>query len=502
MDDLMPFDLPVDKSSIIKIIGVGGGGSNAVTHMFKRGIEGVNFVIANTDSQALANSPVPLKIQLGSSLTQGLGAGNKPERGREAAIENLEDVIQSLGSSTRMVFITAGMGGGTGTGAAPVIAEATKKQGLLTVGIVTVPFRFEGQRRQRQATEGIREFSKHVDSLLIIQNEKLRDIFGDLSLANAFEKADDVLTVAAKGIAEIITVHGHVNVDFADVETVMSNSGIAVMGSGFGAGDRRALDAIEAALNSPLLNNNDIYGARNILVNIISGKKEATMDEIGSINDFVQEASGHTADLIWGSTTDVSLGDKIAVTVIATGFKTNILPEIFPGSDSDTENHLLEPRRVGQNEIEWGTDFEEDLSSGAFANAFGDEKPKVNTFAVKEKVETKHKEKERFTLDDVFEESEKEFLSKQKKTEVIVEEEIIEKIITPETRDIKKVRTFKAITGDIEQMENVPAFERKKVKLKIENHSANKEISKFSLNEDADGSKIKKDNSFLNNRVD
>jgi len=498
----MPFDLPIEKSSIIKIIGVGGGGSNAVTHMFKKGIEGVNFVIANTDAQALANSPVPIKIQLGSSLTQGLGAGNRPERGRDAAVENLDEVIETLGSSTRMVFITAGMGGGTGTGAAPVIAEATKKEGLLTVGIVTIPFRFEGNRRIKQATEGIRELSKHVDSLLIIQNEKLREIYGDLSISNAFERADDVLTVAAKGIAEIITVHGQVNVDFADVETVMSNSGIAVMGTGIGSGDRRALDAIENALNSPLLNNNDIYGAKNILVNLISGNKEASMDELGSINEFIQEASGHTADLIWGNSTDLSLGDKIGVTIIATGFKTNILPEIFQSDEPEKEvNHLRETKRVDKNVVEWGDFFDDDDDDDAFKNVFSEEEQ----YEVKEeiKVKSKKSDTEVFTLDDIFEQSEKEYFNKNKKEEIRKEEPLKQKdTYNQEDLDSTRKKTLRQEKDSIEVIENIPAYKRKQVTINVDKHSENKDVSKYSLSEDEEGSKIKKNNTFLHNRVD
>jgi cell division protein FtsZ len=264
-EEIMNFDLPVERSSIIKVIGVGGGGSNAVNHMFRSGIKDVNFVICNTDSQALENSEVPVKIQLGESLTEGRGAGNKPEIGKQAAIENLDDVIEALSGNTKMVFITAGMGGGTGTGAAPVIARAAREMGLLTVAIVTIPFKFEGKVRINQAIDGINELRTHVDSLLVINNEKLREVFGDLKISEAFSRADNVLTGAAKGIAEIITVHGHVNVDFADVCTVMSDSGVALLGSGSAEGESRALKAVQGAISSPLLNNNDIRGAKNIL---------------------------------------------------------------------------------------------------------------------------------------------------------------------------------------------------------------------------------------------
>ncbi|RLD69344.1 MAG: cell division protein FtsZ, partial [Bacteroidetes bacterium] len=294
----MPFDLPMEKSSIIKVIGVGGGGSNAVNFMFQQGITDVDFIVCNTDQQSLANSPVPIKLHLGQTLTEGLGAGNDPEKGREAAIENLDDVVKVLENNTKMVFITAGMGGGTGTGAAPVIAKAARELGILTVGIITIPFRFEGKRRIEQAVKGVQEINKYVDSLLVINNERLREIYGDLGVTEAFSKADNVLSVAAKGIAEIITKKGHVNVDFADVKTVMTESGVAILGSAQAEGEERALHAIQEALNSPLLNNNDITGAKNILLNISFGDEDVTVDEIFEITNFVQDAAGNTADIV------------------------------------------------------------------------------------------------------------------------------------------------------------------------------------------------------------
>jgi cell division protein FtsZ len=319
-EDLIDFSLPVKESSIIKVIGVGGGGGNAVNYMFKQGIKDVDFVICNTDSQALDNSDIPVKIQLGESLTEGRGAGNKPERGAQSAIENLDDVNEVLSDNTKMVFITAGMGGGTGTGAAPVIAKSAKEQGILTVGIVTIPFRFEGRQRLSQAVEGINSLKESVDSLLVINNEKLSEIYGDLKLSTAFAKADDVLATAAKGIAEIITLHGYINVDFEDVRTVMTDSGVAVMGSACSEGDDRAVTAIREALTSPLLNSNDVRGAQNILLNITSGAEEVTMDEVGEITDYVQEAVGDSASIIWGTGQDLALENKISVTIIATGF--------------------------------------------------------------------------------------------------------------------------------------------------------------------------------------
>ena len=300
-EELINFELPVNKSREIKVIGIGGGGSNAVNHMFKQGIKDVDFIVCNTDAQALVSSPIPVRIQLGESLTEGRGAGNKPEIGRQAAIENLQDVIEAMEGNTKMVFITAGMGGGTGTGAAPVIAKATKELGILTVGIVTIPFRFEGQQRINQAIEGINQLEEHVDSLLVINNEKLREIYGDLKLSEAFAKADDILSMAARGIAEIITVPGYINVDFADVETVMKESGVAILGSGTATGEGRAVKAIETALNSPLLNNNDITGADNILLNITSGENEISMDEVGEITDYINHSASRNATIIWGT---------------------------------------------------------------------------------------------------------------------------------------------------------------------------------------------------------
>jgi len=328
LDKILPLDYKTKEKSIIKVIGVGGGGSNAVNHMQKSGITGVDFVICNTDAQALDNSTVEIKIQLGETLTEGRGAGNKPARGRESAIESLNDIDKILDEDTKMVFVTAGMGGGTGTGAAPVIAAAARAKDMLTVGIVTIPFRFEGERRLNQAQEGIEELEKHVDALLVINNEKLRLMYGDQKLSSAFNKADDILSIAAKSIAEIITVHGYVNVDFADVVTVMRDSGVAVMGSGTSSGESRAIDAIDQALKSPLLNSNDIKGAQNILLNITSGADEVTMREIADITDYVQDIVGNDVSIIWGNGTDLNLEDSINVTIIATGFRDNPLGQI------------------------------------------------------------------------------------------------------------------------------------------------------------------------------
>ena len=315
------FDLPRDTNSIIKVIGVGGGGSNAVNHMFNQGIVGVDFIVCNTDRQALDNSPVPYKIQLGTQLTDGRGAGMLPEVGMAAANENIEEIRELLSNNTKMVFVTAGMGGGTGTGAAPVIAKVAKDMGILTVGIVTIPFNFEGRKRRQQAEEGLSNMRENVDTLLVINNERLRELGKNMSLTEAFSYADDILTVAARGIAEVISVTGVINVDFNDVNTVLRNSGHAIMGSAAAEGEDRALEAVKAALASPLLMDNDIIGARYVLLNITYGSKEVMMDEITEITDYIQEAAGATADVIWGHGYDISLGDKISITLIAAGLK-------------------------------------------------------------------------------------------------------------------------------------------------------------------------------------
>lgn len=323
MPEMLKFEMPKNQSSIIKVIGVGGGGSNAVTHMFKQGIRGVDFIICNTDCQALDTSPVPVKIQLGN---KGLGAGSIPQVGKEAANENIDQIRKMLENNTKMVFITAGMGGGTGTGAAPVIAALARELGILTVGIVTLPFSFEGRKRTQQARAGIDELRKTVDTLLIICNDKLRELEGDLKLSEAFSKADNILTVAAKGIAEIITVTGYINVDFEDVKTVMKESGKAIMGSGMASGENRALEAVKMAMTSPLLDDANIRGASNILLYISSGNEEITLDEVMEITDYIQHEAGSSADIIWGNGTDDSLGDKISLTLIATGFDSKNKP--------------------------------------------------------------------------------------------------------------------------------------------------------------------------------
>lgn len=344
------FDLPKNQSNVIKVIGVGGGGSNAINHMFQSGISGVDFVICNTDSQALNNSPVPNKIQLGVSLTEGLGAGANPEVGEQAALESMEEIKQMLARTTKMIFITAGMGGGTGTGAAPVIAKQAKELDVLTVGIVTMPFEFEGKMRCEQARIGIEKLRANVDSLIVINNNKLREVYGNLGFRAGFSKADEVLSTAARGIAEVITHHYTQNIDLRDAKTVLSNSGTAIMGSASATGSMRASEAITKALDSPLLNDNKISGAKNVLLLIVSGAQEITIDEIGEINDYIQVEAGHGANIIMGVGEDEDLGEAIAVTVIATGFDADQQNEIV-NTEAKKIIHTLEDEQKAQRDL-------------------------------------------------------------------------------------------------------------------------------------------------------
>ncbi len=340
------FDLPKNQSNVIKVIGVGGGGSNAINHMFKQGIKGVDFIVCNTDSQALANSSVPNKIQLGVHLTEGLGAGANPEVGQQSAIESIAEIEKMLDTNTKMLFITAGMGGGTGTGAAPVIAQLAKERDILTVGIVTIPFQFEGKVRQEQALKGVEKLRKQVDSLIVINNNKLREVYGNLGFKAGFSKADEVLATASRGIAEVITHHYTQNIDLKDAKTVLSNSGTAIMGSATALGDNRAKEAIIAALDSPLLNDNKISGAKNVLLLIVSGTNEITIDEIGEINDHIQTEAGFNANIIMGVGEDETLGDSIAVTIIATGFNAEQQHEIVNTEPKKIIHALEEGQKI------------------------------------------------------------------------------------------------------------------------------------------------------------
>ncbi len=466
-DNIANFSFPKKVGSEIKVVGVGGGGGNAVNHMFKQGIRDVDFIICNTDAQALNASPVGTKVQLGPSLTEGRGAGNKPEKGKEAALENIDEVKKALSENTKMVFITAGMGGGTGTGGAPVIAQACKELGFLTVGIVTIPFRNEGRRRIKQAIEGIEELENHVDSLLVINNERIREMYGDFGISEAFARADNVLATAAKGIAEIITVPGYINVDFADVETVMRKSGLAVMGTGVASGEGRAEDAVEKALNSPLLNNNDIRGAKNILLNITSGTKEVTMDEIGRITDFVQNKAGFDADLIWGNGKDETLGEDISVTIIATGFSTSSIPKITGNKSVEKEVHVFAD------------------------NAFVPEPPQViKPMEKKPPVVTNQKTIEfEITKEKVEEKNDDpEFESLYPKT---VQER--------QKNEIKNVSTDLSTMSDedVDEMENIPAYKRRQLRMNDPRYS--QKASNYSVTRE---NRITNKNSYLHGQVD
>ncbi len=492
-EDLMHFDLPKNKSSIIKVIGVGGGGSNAVNHMYEQGITDVDFIICNTDEQALKDSPVPVTIQLGETLTKGRGAGNKPEQGRQAAIESLDKITELLSHNTEMVFITAGMGGGTGTGAAPVIADEARELGILTVGIVTLPFRFEGKKRLTQAIEGLNKMRQHVDSLLVINNEKLREMYGNMPFKEAFSQADNILTVAAKGIAEIITVHGHINVDFADVQTVMKDSGVALMGSASASGENRAMIAIEEALNSPLLNDNDIKGAKDILLNIASSEQnEVTMDEIGEITDYVQVSAGLSADIIWGITTDNSLGEGISVTIIATGFGNESIPELNvlqqPKEEKFTISEPVDRKNIVTDSYNENDEIKFEVIDKSIQN-----EPVKN--------ETKQQDSviECFDLfGDTLEHS------KDQPVQLNLDIARAPQSEDKPVADAPKPKVSYKNESDIEFLENQPAFKRKNVTLDPmeEIKVDNVEVSRFSLSDDEGVTRIKDRNSFLHDNVD
>jgi|TARA_B110000902_G_scaffold170886_1_gene194576 cell division protein FtsZ len=452
-------ELPKDKSSIIKVIGVGGGGGNAVNHMYREGIQGVDFFICNTDSQALENSPIPNKIQIGNALTAGRGAGSNPEVGRKAAEENIKDIIESLGVNTQMVFVTAGMGGGTGTGAAPVIAKAAKDMGILTVGIVTTPFNFEGGRRCDAAFHGIEEIRESVDSLLVISNDRIKDIYGNLPISKAFGYADNVLTTAAKGIAEIITIAGSINVDFEDVKTAMSNSGVSIMGMGLSEGDDRAMRAVNQALNSPLLDDNKIQGASDLLVNISYGEEEATMDEYAQINEFLQNEAGRDATLKCGLCYDEKLGKGITVTVIATGF-------------NRAENRY-------KANFEMNEDVEFDLGA-------------VN---VNEQLTAEEEMNRKQTT--IFDQ-----LAEGDLGEVVTANRKVEQM-KQRMSYLKELNDAAKKENSVEELENVPAYKRKGVNLVEVTHSSEMEISRTSLIEEPEKKpELRTNNSFLHDNVD
>ena len=495
-------------ANYIKVIGVGGGGGNAVNHMLEEGIEGVDFVLCNTDYQALLRSTVPTKVHLGK---RELGAGNDPNVGREAALSSEEEIDKLMDEKTKMVFVTAGMGGGTGTGAAPVVARIAKDKGILTVGIVTIPFECEGRRRKQQAQSGIEELKKHVDTLIVISSDKLRDEYGNMKLTEAFKKADDVLTTAAKGIAEIITVTGYVNVDFEDVKTVMQDSGKAIMGTGRARGENRAEEAIKLAINSPLLNDNNIEGAKNILLYITSGTDEVSLDEVVEITEYAQSICGNNSDVIWGNGVDESLGEDISVTLIATGFNSKKTVEPVQQTTTVDTQPVEMGRKVHALNEEEKTVAEpepivvepvapapvEPVSHHSIVHKIDEPAPSVKVFD-NPFANGSHE-------DDGFEITSHiatEINARQETVEVetLVEEKPEEKPYDPK-EELKRNRlralslNFKTQKG-LEELERIPAYMRRDIK--YEDTTADEEVSPYSAN----SSGISSENAFLNKKVD
>lgn len=537
-----------DKSSIIKVIGVGGGGGNAVNHMYRQGIAGVDFIICNTDAQALEFSPIPNKVQLGASLTEGMGAGSIPEVGKNSAIENIDDIKSMLGSTTKMLFITAGMGGGTGTGASPIIAQAAKELDILTVAIITTPFSFEGKRRKMQAEDGLDELKKYVDSYLVISNDRLREIFGNLTLGSAFAQADDILTTAAKGIAEIITVPGYINVDFKDVRTVMKDSGVSIMGSFACEGENRALMAVEGALASPLLKDNEIEGARYILLNISSGVREVTMDEVAIITDYIQDKAGLSADLIWGNCIDENLGDKLSVTIIATGFQTTeqraqdrknvkkislLTPEEAPlVKPVEPVNSFMEPKTAAAAEpvMKLKEDIKQsdlfgDMYSGNRGRQTEESEPSMIRHTLVEEETPATEAKQEGGIDFELKVSETDFVFEAPKANYVEpvaeaqQEEVAEPGLDDDKSDesiadqlqkskerimrLKDLSMKLRTTNGLQEMENEPAYKRKQMQLQQVQHSSESQVSRFTLSSDEDGgTEIRPNNSFLHDNVD
>lgn len=522
----MEFDIPKDQSSIIKVIGVGGGGSNAVNHMHDQGIKGVDFIVCNTDRQALDISPVPFKIQLGPSLTEGRGAGSIPEIGMNAAIENIDDIKEILEKNAKMVFVTAGMGGGTGTGAAPVIAKAARDLGILTVGIVTVPFNFEGRKRRQQAEEGLENMRDNVDTLLVINNERLREISGNLTLGNAFAQADDVLATAAKGIAEVISVTGAINVDFNDVNTVMKDSGVAIMGSAGAEGDDRAIEAVQEALTSPLLNDNDIAGAKYVLLNITYGDKEVLMDEISDITDYIQDEAGSTADVIWGHGYDETLGDALSVTIIATGFKQSPITGFEKAPEKNVQVLEDDKNKEVKKPLEKATQankYEEEKADEPYvkneSEAVDDSENRENT--MNWEVRTVQGEEQNEESNDQGESLQKDqdvkryFLDEDNEQEQqgAVENKSNATELTPEEQQrraqarMERIQEYashlKSAEG-LSELEKEPAFKRRKINLEDEPHSSEDNISRYEVSDDKDDNKtsLRGTNSFLHDNVD
>jgi len=537
------FDLPKNHKSIIKVIGVGGGGSNAVNHMYNQGIKDVEFVVVNTDAQALKSSPVPLRLQLGANLTEGLGAGANPEKGRSAALESKEDIRELLSDNTKMVFITAGMGGGTGTGAAPVIAKIAKDMDILTVGIVTAPFVFEGRKKMIAAQQGIEALKESCDTVLVILNDKLREIYGNLAIRSAFAKADNVLTTAAKSIAEIITVHQDVNVDFEDVKTVMKNAGAAVMGSATEEGEGRAIRAAEKAIASPLLNNVDIKGAQKILLSIMSGEDdELSMDELSEITEYIQERAGDDAEVIFGQGIDAELGKGIRVTVIATGFEMDRLTTASPSGKKEevviaAANEEDTSKKVIDLESGKTSKVQEDATPAAGQTyTFTFNKPLFTPANESKPEEIKPKPEVAAPAFEKEEELEKEphfeFVpakSEPKKVifELDTEEEITEELPKAAEKEevkpshsndyyeqlklkaiqraherfekLKSIRTYNQHPEEFKDKLETPAYLRKEVKLADVQHSSERNMSRYNL---TDENEFLKNNRFLHDNVD
>lgn len=533
-DNSYTFDIPPHHKSIIKVIGVGGGGSNAVNNMYNMGIRDVEFFVCNTDSQALQSSPVPNKLQIGTNLTAGLGAGANPDKGKDAALESKEEIREILSDGTKMVFVTAGMGGGTGTGAAPVIAKVAKELDILTVGIVTAPFLFEGRKKARVAEEGINMLKDSCDTVLVILNDKLREIYGNLSIRNAFGQADSILTTAAKGIAEIITVPGYVNVDFEDVKTVMCDAGSAVMGSAETDGENRARRAAEAALNSPLLNNMNIHGAQKILLSIMSGEQaELQMDELTEITDFIQEMAGEEADVIFGHGIDETLGESISVTVIATGFdrETTKLPtkkveekkvydldsskQINASSEADQEGNMRERQQISRQpslfeDSELFEDSDEpeassnDQDTGSRTYYF--ERPRQqreDDFQDNSMSEHKVGLDDYEFIDKIEEEQNQQIKIESAEEKSMREIELKRDDLQKQARDriemIKKLNTNPYRQDDYKDKWNTPAYIRKNVNLQDVPHSSDHNVSRYNLNDD---NQILGNNKFLHDNVD
>ena len=562
-ENIIDFNLPKNQSSVIKVIGIGGGGGNAINYMYENGIEGVDFAVCNTDTQALEASPIPVKIQLGENLTSGLGAGSNPEVGMQAAVESIDRINELLDSNTNMLFITAGMGGGTGTGAAPVIAKAANEKGILTVGVVTMPFETEGGRRHEHAKSGLEELRKHVDTLLVINNQKLLEVHGDLTLSKAFSKANEVLNIATKGIAEVITQHLTVNIDLSDARLVLQKSGTAIMGQAEAEGENRAVEAVKNALDSPLLNDNDIFGSKHVLLKIVTGdseEDEISMNELKLITDTIQKQAGNNVNIINGVGTDPELGSKLSVTVIATGFEAKEeQKEVVVGIGEDetldtiSSNSKIKdetPEKLTEDFSQQSMfDFEDNMDisfseiEGTVANTEEDEnnliEPTVSDSVEEETTEMKEEERVILSLDDdtvqtneVEEEvildldSEKEEIKEEDNQEEVsfhfnMEEteqaplmrervsinsqDLPENEITSRKREekLKNISNILRTPSGLTNLIDEPAFKRNGIDLEDTPHSSDSEISSQTLSLGDDNVvQLKQNNSFLHDNVD